>query len=251
MRNRCLRGALVATGLTALAACGTIVTSATVESTAPIAERAPSGAPTTTRPVPTGATTTAAGTTTVVADATTSADAGTTTTVAPVSAEPPPTTVLPTLASIPNAPATTVKPTADRAVLVQRLFNTIGYPLNDTEAACLAAHTPQQVLDALAASGDAAVEGTIAAGLVQSLAQCEPESFLAEQDDITMQDYDIDANAARCVTKALDTAAVGDATIALAYWEGTTRLTSALQQQLVTALTPCVGKAKATEIVTT
>jgi hypothetical protein len=171
--------------------------------------------------------------------------------VATAATDAPATTVRSTLASIPNAPATTVAPTADRSVLVQRLFNTIGYPLNDTEATCLATHTPQPVLDALAASGDAAVEGTIAAGLVQSLARCEPESFLAEQDDITMQDYDVDATAARCVTKALDTAAVADATIALAYWEGTTALTSPLQQQLITALTPCVGKAKATEIITT
>lgn len=234
--------ALSLTALTALVGCGAGAPSASVEGTATIAS-AP--ATTTTVAVTADSTvaTTAAATTTAVAETTTaSSDPATTV------AETAPGTTATTAA--PTGPVTSVAASADRAVLVARLFNSIGYPLSDPEAACLAQYTSQPVLDALAASGDAAVEGAIAAGLVQALARCEPETFMAEQDDITMQDYKVDAAAARCVTKALDAAAVQDATIALAYWEGTNGLTSALQQQLIGALTPCVGKDKATEIIT-
>ena len=247
-RPLCLT-ALALTALTALAACGVgdpsasvdgtaAVTSApTVTTTAIVAVTATSTVATSTAP------TTAAATSTAAPDSTTAAT-GPTTTVA----ETAPATTATTAA--PTGPVTSVAASADRAVLVARLFDSIGYPLSDPEAACLAQYTSQRVLDALAASGDAAVEGAIAAGLVQALARCEPETFMAEQDDITMQDYKVDAAAARCVTKALDAAAVQDATIALAYWEGTTGLTGPLQQQLIDALTPCVGKAKATEIIT-
>lgn len=241
-RLLCL-AALPLTALTTLAGCGVGDPSASVEGTAAITSEA---AATTTAVVTadsTVSTTAAAATTTAVAETTTAATDPATTV-----AETAPATTART--SAPTGPVTSVAASADRAVLVARLFNSIGYPLSDPEAACLAQYTPQPVLDALAASGDAAVEGAIAAGLVQALARCEPETFMAEQDDITMQDYKVDAAAARCVTKALDAAAVQDAAIALAYWEGTNGLTSALQQQLIDALTPCVGKDKATEIIT-
>jgi hypothetical protein len=131
------------------------------------------------------------------------------------------------------------------------MYQSIGYPLNDAEAACLTSATDPAALAEIEAKGDAGISGTVAGNLVQALARCEPERFLEEQDQITIEDYNVAPGEARCVTKALNAAAVADATVALAYFEGTTTLSPALQQQLIDKLTPCVGADKAREIVTT
>ena len=131
------------------------------------------------------------------------------------------------------------------------MYTSIGYSISGAEAACLAGATDPTVLAAVEAGGDAAIVGKVAGGLVQALAKCEPESFLKEQDEITVDDYKVDAAQARCVTKALDAAAVADAVVAQAYFEGTTTLPADKMQRLIDQLTPCVGAAKAREIVTT
>jgi hypothetical protein len=127
----------------------------------------------------------------------------------------------------------------------------LSYDLTPAETTCLAKATDLSVIAAVEAGGDAALVGKVAGGLVQALARCEPQSFIAEQDQITIEDYGVDANQARCVTKALDAAAVQDPVVAQAYFEGTKSLTPAKQQNLVDSLAPCVGAAKAREIITT
>ena len=134
---------------------------------------------------------------------------------------------------------------------VTAAYGTIGYPVTDVEAACLATATPEATVAAIEKGGDGALVGTVAGSLVQALARCEPQSFLEEQDQITVEDYGVDPKQARCVTKALDAAAVADPVVAQAYFEGTTTLAADKQQRLIDALTPCVGAPKAREIITT
>jgi hypothetical protein len=236
----------VVPALLALGACGSAIAPASrLLGTAPVPSEA-AATPTAVRPTTTGA----AGATSTAAPSATTANAGTTAPAPASSAPAPPAS---TAASAPQptsggAPPTTATGAVTR---VTAMYTSIGYSISGAEAACLAGATDPSVLGAVEAGGDAAIVGKVAGGLVQALAKCEPESFLKEQDDITVDDYKVDATQARCVTKALDAAAVADAVIAQAYFEGTTTLPADKMQRLIDQLTPCVGAAKAREIVTT
>lgn len=236
----------VLVGLTALAACGSApARSSTVVRTAPVTTTAAGTAgATTTAGTPSAPGSTTAPTTTASGAApTTAATATTATTGAPVGTTAPGAT-----APAATAPRTTV---AGLPARVTAAYGTIGYPVTDVEAACLATATPEATVAAIEKGGDGALVGAVAGSLVQALARCEPQSFLEEQDQITVEDYGVDPKQARCVTKALDAAAVADPVVAQAYFEGTTTLAADKQQRLIDALTPCVGAPKAREIITT
>lgn len=202
-------------------------------------------------------------TTTVGAATTTSAPTATTTapTAAAATTAPPDTAATTTAATIPAgttaAPAapTSTAPGASTAPLdatrVGALYTRFGYAVTADEAACLAREITPEALATLEQGGDAALVGAVTSAFVMALARCEPLTFLQEQDAITMDDYGVTAEQARCVTKALDVAARDDAAVALAYYEGTATLPPEGQQRLVDALTPCVGVDKAREIITT
>ena len=249
VRIRCRLVALsIVPALVGLGACGdpTLTPASRLIGTAPVttgkgagAVPAPKTAPSTSTTAP-GAPTTAAPATSVDPSATTAASPAPTPAPAPTaaSAAPPPTGA---------GPATTAVALVAR---VTAMYVSINYPVSQAEAVCLTSATDPTVLAAVEANGETAIAGKIAAGLVQALAKCEPESFLKEQDDITIDDYKVDATQARCVTKALDAAAIADPAVAQAYFEGTTTLPADKVQRLIDQLTPCVGAAKAKEIVT-
>lgn len=245
-RSRRLRATATGLALVALAACGNARPTSTLVGTA-----APGGTSTTTSARPTTPATAAAPSTTTGAAApttaaatdpaaagTTAAPAGPTTAAAPAATAPAPTTAAPA-----GAP---LDPTR-----VGALFTRFGYAVTAEESACLAREITPEALATLEQGGDAALVGAVTSAFVMALARCEPLSFLLEQDAITVDDYGVTPEQARCVTKALDAAARNDAAMALAYYEGTATLPPEGQQRLIDAFTPCVGAAKAREIVTT
>lgn len=238
-------GALVAA---ALSSCGTARPTSTLVATGEPGEAPPTTRATTTV-VPAGAapTTTTPSTTAPAAPAepTTIAVTGDPATSAPAAPPADGSTAAPAPVAPPTAPA------AGAAERVTALFTRLGYPVTADEAGCLAGVVTAETLGALEQGGDNALVGAVTSNFVMALARCEPLSFIQEQDLITIEDYGVDAQAARCVTRALNAAAKDDPVVALAYYEGTTTLPAAGQQRLIDALVPCVGAEKAREIITT
>lgn len=237
--------ALVVALTLALAACGGARPTSSLVATA-----TPAGATTTAPPTSAPVTTTVAAAPTTVPATTATAVA---TSAAPDAGTAAPTTAAPALTT-PGAPApTTAAPTGGplEPARVGRLFTGFGYAVTDAEATCLAREMTAEAVVALEQGGDPALVGPVTSAFVMALARCEPLSFLEEQDGITVDDYGVTPTEARCVTKALDAAARNDPAVALAYYEGTSTLPATGQQQLIDALTPCVGAAKAREIITT
>ncbi len=228
----------------ALAACGAARPTSTLVGTSAVgapATGAPTTSPTTAPTTATAAPTGPSVATTVTPATTTPADGAPTTVPAPG------TTAAPVTPAPPAPTGTALTPTAR----VARMFTLLGYPVTDDEAACLTREISPEALTALEQGGEPALVGSVTSSFVMALSRCEPLTFLQEQDQITIEDYGATPTEARCVTNALDAAARNDPAVALAYYEGTTKLPADGQQRLIDALTPCVGAARAREIITT